>query len=339
MKNSTIKDVAKMANVSIATVSLVIHDHKRISPETKQKVQQAIEKLNYRPSRSARGLVSRKTGNVGFILTNDHFLRTEPFYTQIFMGTEFEARDHELYVLLATVDSDIKENTSLPRFILDKNIDGIIVAGKVPNLLIEKLKKFDLPIVFVDYLPHDKKSSVIAIDNEQGGILATTHLIELGHTHIGFIGGDIGHPSINDRFNGYKKALVNANIPFIQKYTETEEDYPARANGYNAARKLFSDHKIITAVFACNDAMAIGAMQYLKDSGKLIPDDVSIIGFDDVVPEGMINPALCTVSVPKLEMGVEAMKLISEQIKNPDFKNQKIFVPVELIVRQSTRKI
>ena len=339
MKNSTIKDVAKMANVSIATVSLVIHDHKRISPETKQKVQQAIEKLNYHPHRSARGLVSRKTGNVGFILTNDHFLRTEPFYTQIFMGTEFEARDHELYVLLATVDSDIKENTSLPRFILDKNIDGIIVAGKVPNLLIEKLKKFDLPIVFVDYLPHDKKSSVIAIDNEQGGILATTHLIELGHTHIGFIGGDIGHPSINDRFNGYKKALVNANIPFIQKYTETEEDYPARANGYNAQENYFLIIRSLLPFLHVTMQWQSAAMQYLKNSGKLIPDDVSIIGFDDVVPEGMINPALCTVSVPKLEMGVEAMKLISEQIKNPDFKNQKIFVPVELIVRQSTRKI
>jgi LacI family transcriptional regulator len=339
MANSTIKDVAKMAMVSIATVSLVMHDHKRISPETKQKVLQAIKKLNYHPSRSARGLVSRKTGNVGFILTNDHFLRTEPFYTQIFMGTEFEARDHELYVLLATVDSNINENTSLPRFILDKNIDGIIVAGKVPQLLIDKLKKYDLPIVFVDYLPSDKKSSVIAIDNEQGGVLATNHLIDLGHKQIAFIGGDIGHPSINDRFNGYKQALRKANIPFIQKFIETDENYPARANGYNAARKLFSVNKNITSVFACNDAMAIGAMQYLKDSGKCIPGDVSIIGFDDVVPEGMVEPSLCTVSVPKLEMGVEAMRLISEQIKNPDFRNQKILMSVELIVRKSTRKI
>jgi LacI family transcriptional regulator len=339
MTNSTIKDVAKMAKVSIATVSLVIHDHKRISPETKQKVQQAIEKLNYHPSRSARGLVSRKTGNVGFILTNDHFLRTEPFYTQIFMGTEFEARDHELYVLLATVDSNIKENASLPRFILDKNIDGMIIAGKVPQLLIDKMKKYDLPIVFVDYLPIDKKSSVVSIDNEQGGVLATQHLIELGHNHIAFIGGDIAHPSINDRFNGYKQALEKAKIPFVQKYTDTEEDYPARANGYNAARKLFSANKNISSVFACNDAMAIGAMQYLKDSGKRIPEDVSIIGFDDVVSEGMVDPPLCTVRVPKLEMGVEAMKLISEQIKNPGLKNQKILIPAELIVRKSTRKI
>ena len=339
MTNSTIKDVAKIANVSIATVSLVIHDHKRISPETKQKVQQAIKKLNYRPSRSARGLVSRKTGNVGFILTNDHFLRTEPFYTQIFMGTEFEARDHEFYVLLATVDSSINGNASLPRFILDKNIDGIIVAGKVPQLLIDKLKIYDLPIVFVDYLPSDKKSSVIAIDNELGGVLATNHLLELGHKQIAFIGGDIGHPSINDRFNGYKQALAKANIPFIQKLIETDENYPARANGYNATRKLFSVNNNITAVFACNDAMAIGVMHYLKDSGKSIPEDVSIMGFDDVVPEGVVNPPLCTVSVPKLEMGVEAMKLISEQIKNPGLNNQKILVPVELIVRKSTRKI
>jgi LacI family transcriptional regulator len=339
MANSTIKDVAKLAKVSIATVSLVVHDHKRISPETKQKVQEVIEKLNYHPSRSARGLVSRKTGNVGFILTNDHFLRTEPFYTQIFMGTEFEARDHELYVLLATVDSNLNANASLPRFILDKNIDGIIVAGKVPQLLIDKLKKYDLPIVYVDYLPSDKKSSVVSIDNEHGGGLATQHLIELGHKNIGFIGGDIEHPSITDRFNGYKKALENAHITVNQKFIEIGEDYPARANGYNAARKLFSGNKHLTAVFACNDAMAIGAMQYLKDSGKSIPGDVSLIGFDDVVAEGMIDPPLCTVRVPKLEMGVEAMKLISEQIKNPGLKNQKILVPAELIIRKSTRKI
>jgi LacI family transcriptional regulator len=339
MTNYTIKDVAKMANVSIATVSLVIHNHKRISPETKHKVQQAIEKLNYHPSRSARGLVSRKTGNVGFILTNDHFLRTEPFYTQIFMGTEFEARDHELYVLLATVDSDFSENASLPRFILDKNIDGMIIAGKIPQRLIDKIRKYDLPIVFVDYLAPDKKSSVVAIDNENGGILATQHLIGLGHKHIAFIGGDIMHPSLNDRFTGYQKALEKAGIPIVSKYIETEEDYPARANGYNAARKLFSINKNITALFACNDAMAIGAMQYLKDSGKRVPDDVSIVGFDDVAAEVMIDTPLSTMRVPKLEMGIEAMKLISEQIQNPGLKNQKILVPAELIIRKSTRKI
>ncbi len=150
MANPTIKDVAKMADVSIATVSLAMHDNKRISAETKRKVMDAVAKLNYHPSRSARGLVSRKTGNIGFILTNDHFLRTEPFYTHIFIGAEFEARENDLYVLLTTVDSDFSGSSKLPGFVLEKNIDGIIIAGKVPNALIEKLSGINLPVIFGD---------------------------------------------------------------------------------------------------------------------------------------------------------------------------------------------
>ncbi len=339
MANPTIKDVAKVANVSIATVSLVIHNHKRISSATKQKVLNAISTLNYHPSRSARGLVSKKTGNIGFILTHDHFLRTEPFYTQIFMGTEFEARENELYVLLTTIESNFHEDDLLPRFILERNVDGIIIAGKVPSLLIEKLTNYSLPIIFVDYIPANKRDSVVTVDNLLGGMMATQHLIDLGHRKIAFIGGDIEHPSINDRFNGYKSALEKAGLPLVQRLIETEEDYPARANGYNAAKKLFSKNKDITAVFSCNDAMAVGVIQYLKDSGVQIPGDVSIIGFDDVVSENSVDPPLSTIRVPKMEMGVEAMKLMSAFVKDSERSNKKILVPIELVVRQSTKKI
>ena len=338
MSNPTIKDVAKAANVSIATVSLVIHNHKRISYETKQKVLDTIAALNYHPSRSARGLVSKKTGNIGFILTHDHFLRTEPFYTQIFMGTEFEARENELYVLLTTIDSNYHEGDLLPRFILERNVDGIIIAGKVPSLLIEKLNNYNIPTAFVDYLPVDKKVSVVAVDNIQGGLLATQHLIELGHKKIAFIGGDIEHPSIKDRLSGYKLAFEKANMPLIEEYIDIQEDYPARINGYNAAKKLFSINKDITAVFACNDAMAVGVIQYLKDIGKLIPNDISVIGFDDVVSENSVSPSLSTIRVPKMEMGFEAVRLISNMIKDNEKISRKILVPVELIIRESTQK-
>ncbi len=339
MANPTIKDVAKVANVSIATVSLVIHNHKRISSETKQKVLEAIAALNYHPSRSARGLVSRKTGNIGFILTHDHFLRTEPFYTQIFIGTEFEARENELYVLLTTIDSNFHEGDSLPRFILERNVDGIIIAGKVPSLLIDKLGNYNIPIVFIDYFPSNKKVSIVAVDNLHGGMLATQHLIELGHKKIAFIGGDIEHPSIKDRFNGYKLALEKASMSFHERLIDTEEDYPARINGYNAAKKIFSKNKDISAVFACNDAMAVGVIQYLKDIGKQIPNDISVIGFDDVVSENSVNPPLSTIRVPKMEMGVEAMKLISSLVKDHKNINKKILVNVELVARQSTKKL
>jgi len=335
----TIKDVARKANVSIATVSLVIHNHKRISPETKLKVSKAIEELNYHPSRSARGLVSKKTGNIAFILTDDHFLRSEPFYTRIFLGTEFDARDNEYYILLTTVNSDFKLGDTLPRCILERNVDGIIIAGKVPDTIIASLEKFNLPIAFVDYYPPSENFPVIMIDNVSGGIMATQHLIDLGHKNIAFIGGDIRHPSIRDRFHGFKIALDRNNIEHKQSLSITDEDYPARENGFNAARKLLETNKDITAIFACNDAMAIGVMQYLKEVNLSIPGDISLIGFDDVEADQTLDPPLSTISVPKIEMGVEAMRLmqdiLNERVKSP----KKILIPVELVVRKSTRSI
>lgn len=209
---STIKDVAKRAKVSIATVSLVIHNHDRISAETKKKVLKAIKDLNYHPSKSARNLVSQKTGNIGFILTDDHFLRTEPFYTKIFLGTEFEARDRGYYILLTTIKSDFNKDDLLPRFVLDRSVDGIIIAGKVPDLFINRLNEYDIPFIFIDYMTALKNCPVVLIDNIQGGILATEHLIKNGHKNIAFIGGDIDHPSISDRLSGYLRVLEKTRL-------------------------------------------------------------------------------------------------------------------------------
>ena len=341
MTNPTIKDVAKKADVSIATVSLVIHNHERISPDTKKKVLDAIKDLNYHPSRSARGLVSKQTGNLGFVLTDDHFLRTEPFYTRIFLGSEFEAHEKEFYLLLTTIDSKFRNGDSLPRFILERNVDGLVIAGKVSNGFINKLNSVDIPIVFIDYIPKklSKPYSMILIDNLSGGLKATNHLIEYGHKNIAFVGGDIEHPSIKDRYKGYKEALKNAGIPLKRDFIIKDENYPARENGYNAAKKLFKMNKSVSAIFACNDAMAIGVMEYLKSKEIRIPEDVSVIGFDDVDEDIAQNPPLSTIRVLKTEMGSEAIKLVSRIIKEKENRLEKRLVPVELVVRNSTKKI
>jgi len=335
----TIKDVAKKANVSIATVSLVINNHKRISSDTKFKVNQAIKELNYHPSHSARGLVSRKTKNIGFILTEDHFLRSEPFYTRIFLGTEFEAREYEYYILLTTIPSDFVKGDKLPRFILERNIDGIIIAGKVPDAIIKDLDKYEIPIAFVDYYPPSEKYPVVLIDNISGGVQAVHHLIELGHKNIAFIAADIKHPSIRDRFQGYKIALERAGINFNSTYTITDEIYPARENGYNAAKRILNKNKKITAIFTCNDAMAIGVMQYLKDNNIKVPEDISLIGFDDVEADLSLDPSLSTISVPKLEMGIEAFRLMKDILRNKVKSPKKILVPTELVIRKSTGNV
>jgi LacI family transcriptional regulator len=332
----TIKDVAQKANVSIATVSLVINNKKRISDQTREKVNSVIKELNYHPSHSARGLVSSKTGNIGFILTEDHFLRSEPFYTRIFLGTEFEARQNEQYILLTTVPSVFSRNEKLPRFILERNVDGVIIAGKVSPQLIERLEKFNLPLAFVDYFPPSEKHPVALIDNVSGGLIATQHLIDIGHKKIGFVAGDINHPSIRDRFQAYKMALERAGIKYNTSWYVIDEDYPARKNGFNAAKNLLRKNKDITAIFACNDAMAIGVMQFLKENNYKIPEDISLIGFDDVEADLSLDPPLTTIRVSKIEMGVEVMRLMTDILKNKSRTSKKVLVPVELIVRKST---
>ena len=335
----TIKDVAKKAGVSIATVSFVINESKPTSDETRKKVLKAIKHLNYHPSRSARELVSKKTGNIGFILTDDHFLRTEPFYTRIFLGTEFEARDGHYYILLTTVKSDFNELDPLPRFVLNKSVDGIIVAGKIPVNLIQKLSLLNLPLIFIDFVPLENNFPLVLIDNVQGAVLATNHLIQLGHKRIAFIGADIEHPSLNERLIGYKQTLEKAAIPVDNNLIIIDTFYPDRQNGYKSAQKLFEKNKDITAVFCCNDAMAIGVMRYLKDNGYKLPEEVSLIGFDDVETDLMLEPSLTTIRVPKIELGAEALRLMVDFLKNKKSIPKKIIVPVELIVRESTAKI
>lgn len=335
---ATIKDVAKRAKVSVATVSLVVHDNNRISPQTKRKVQKVIQDLNYHPTRSARGLVSKNSGNIGFILTDDHFSRSEPFYTQIFLGTEFQARENEYYVLLTTVSSDFRNGDILPRFVLERNVDGVILAGKIPQNLILKLEESKIPLVFVDYYPPRGHYPVVIIDNISGGLQATNHLINCGHQKIAFIAGDIEHPSILERFQGYKIALEKARIPFNADLTVIDEPYPAREPGFHATGKLFTQSNEFTAIFACNDAMAIGALQFLKEKGYNVPQDISLIGFDDVEANLSIDPPLTTMKVPKVDMGTEALRLMVEIFKNKSATPRKILMPVDLVIRQSTCK-
>lgn len=336
---ATIKDVAKRANVSAATVSLVIHDHQRISPETKKNVRKAIKELNYYPTRSARGLVSKKSGNIGFILTDDHFSRSEPFYTQIFLGTEFQAREHEYYILLTTISSDFSPGDPLPRFVLEKNVEGIVLAGKVPDSFLNQLETRKMPLVFVDYYPKGKKYPVVMIDNIDGGLQATQHLINCQHRRIAFIAGDIEHPSIEGRFQGYKMALERSDIKYDPELTVINNDYPDRRSGFFSTKFLFDHGRKFSAIFACNDAMAIGALQCIREKGKRVPRDISLIGFDDVESDLSLDPPLTTIRVPKVDMGSEALRMLVEVIQRKNISPRKVLIPVQLCVRKSTCKL
>jgi len=333
----TIKDVARKAGVSLSTVSLVINKKKNVSDEMIQRVEQAIIELDYHPRRLARGLASKRTGNIGFILSDDHFSRAEPFYTKIFLGSEFEARAHNYYILLTTVEEKFTKK-SVPRFLLERNVDGVIIAGKVSPLFLDTLKNYKLPLLFVDYLPAKNigKFSAVLIDNEDGAIQAVEHLIESGHERIAFVGGDLGHPSIHSRFKGYKKALAESHIDMNEELVVCDEPYTAVQNGYNAMCKLFSRANDFTAIFAANDAMAFGCLKCLKERHHEVPASISLIGFDDVDVASQMEPHLTTVRVNKEEIGAIAVKSMVDMIENNKSTVGKIYVPVELVIRNST---
>ena len=337
-KRPTIKDVARLSGLSVSTVSLVINNNGYVSAETRKKVEKVIEDLAYHPTRSARGLASKTSGNFGFILSDDHFSQAEPFYTKIFLGTEFEARNHNYYVLLTTVGPQFKGTNDVPRFLLERNVDGIIVAGKINAKLIDYIEGLGLHVVLVDYeIPRRRISSVL-IDNRAGARAAMLHLISLGHKRIAFAGGDLGHPSIAERFRGYKEVLEETETSFSESLAAVDETDTGIHNGYAAASRLFKHAKAPTAIFAANDAMAIGCIRYAKLNNIRIPDDLAVIGFDDIEMGSHVDPRLSTIRVFKEEMGKIAVQRLVESIGEKNRTIVTTHVPVELVIRESTRK-
>jgi LacI family transcriptional regulator len=335
-KRPTIKDVARLSGLSLSTVSLVINKRGYVSPETREKVLKIVDDLSYHPTRSARGLASKTSGNLGFILSDYHFSQAEPFYTKIFLGTEFEARNHNYYILLTTVGKAFNTTSDVPRFLLERNVDGVIIAGKVTGKLIEYIDALGLPIVLVDYETRKRRHSTVVTDNRTGARLAVQHLLDLGHRSVAFIAGDIDHPSIAERFAGYRDVLHEHSIEQDDQLVVVDQPTLWGSDGAEAIGKILQRGALPTAVFAANDAMAIGCAKFLRDRGMKIPDDMAIVGFDDIEMSSHFEPPLTTVRVFKEEMGKLAVRRLVEMIKSKTRTLVTTHVPVELVIRASS---
>ena len=335
-KRPTIGDVAKLSECSPSTVSLVINNRGYVSPPVRKRVLKVIEDLSYHPSRSARGLASQTSGNLGFILSDDHFSQAEPFYTRIFLGTEFEARNHSYYILLTTVGSTFNKAKDAPRFLLERNVDGVVLAGKLNAQLIDYIDALGIPIVLVDYVSPKRKHSSVLIDNLSGAHLAVAHLAACGRKDIAFIGGDINHPSIAERYVGFQEAFRERSLTFDKSLVCIDEPALRGIDGANAIKQILDRGRNPDGVFAANDAMAIGCIHYLRQHGISVPDAVAVVGFDDIDMSSHIETPLTTVRVFKEEMGRLAVLRLVEMIKQRTSHVVTTHVPVELVVRKST---
>ncbi|MFD2671067.1 LacI family DNA-binding transcriptional regulator [Marinicrinis sediminis] len=340
MKRITMKDVALKAGVSTAAVSYVLNGKEgKVSETTLLKIQQAMAELNYIPDYSARSLASNRSNLIGVVIpqTEDQaqLLLENPFYSDLVCGIESQLRLKNYHLILSGVDKD-KGYLDVS---MQRNLDGAIIMGIYQEGFYEELKKVDIPIVLVDSYIEDAYFTTLGIDDEHGGKMATEHLLESGHTNIALVTGAIRKGGvIEKRYAGYRQALREANI--FYNPDNVFEGSVSYEYGVEAGRLIAQDHPHITAVCATSDMVAIGVINGLNEFGKRVPDDISIIGFDDISYAKTFIPHLTTIGQHISSRGVMAAQLLIEAIEGKrESKQSNIVLPIELIKRDSVKVI
>ncbi len=336
----TIKDIAQIAQVSTSTVSIVISGKGYVSENTKAKVQKVIDEYNYRPLRSARQLAKNRTGNIGFIISDVHLARSEAFYSRVLLGAELEARNHDAYLILSSVAMKLEIPGNIPRFLKGRDVDGVIVAGSVPEELVKHIQMEEIPLVLIDFRIENSKIDTVFMDNRAGIHQAITHLVNQNITNIGFVGGSKNHPSIKERYEGYQSAMEEYGLGHIarnKKFSYLVDQEISTEIGVIGIKTIQKNIPELEAVICANDTAAIGCLQHLNSEDVIVPKGVAVVGFDDNNFASLSHPPLSSIHVPKVELGVEAVKLLMSRIDNPQQIYQTRIIPVELVVRESSK--
>ena len=335
---ATIKDIAREAGVSYTTVSNVIHgrtDH--VSPQTIETITQIIERSGYVPNMSARSLVNNSSKVVGFI---NHLISgqqggfvADPFHSAFIGAVEEVLRENGYYLMLRTV----RDSDELLKFLYNWNLDGLFFTGLFEDSFFETLTKINVPIVLIDsYIKHRNIQNV-GLEDYRGGYLATRHLLQNGHRNIVFASPHVKPGGVVEaRLRGYRQALSEFGVPFREDYVcEQEFDVTSGVSlGLRLARK-----EGITAIFATADILAAGIMAGLHEGGKRIPEDISVVGFDDINLCRLVTPTLTTIHQDPAEKGRVAVEFMMKRLQNKAIPQNEIILPVRLVERESVRNI
>jgi LacI family transcriptional regulator len=334
---TTIKDIANAAGVSVTTVSLVLNNRPNtISQKTKNKIIDAAKSLEYIPNHMAKSLVTKESKMIGLVVPDIG----NNFFADLAKNIENECQKSDYSLILANANNSLTETVKYVEQFISRGADGLILAfytdekqnKKEP--LIEKLNKYDIPIVTVDSWIRGLDIPGVSIHHSRGGYMATKHLIVQRHEKIGCITGMKGNYSSDRRLLGYMMALKEVGIKETN-YLVEEGDYTYNS-GYNCALKLID--KGVTAIFACNDLMAYGTYQAIKERNLKVPDDISVVGFDDLLFSKMLSVPLTTVYQDISKLGSKSTELIIDYIKNGISKQEFYRLEPALVIRESTKK-
>lgn len=334
MNPPTINDVAKLAGVSTTTVSHIINGTRYVSDELKTRVENAIDQLGYRPNSLARGLRRGESKTIGLIVPDN----SNPFFAEILRAIENIGHENDYSVILCNSDGDLEKEISYTELLYAKQVDGIVFI--TTNNSVEHLQKQSgngIPFVIVDRDLHLKDNDVILVDNFKGGYEATRYLLNLGHKKIACITGPSRLTPSADRVAGFQKAMDDAEVQVNANYLVTG-DFQVEG-GEAAMGKILALPERPTAVFACNDMMALGAMRAIRKAALSVPADISLVGFDDIVLTSVVSPALTTVAQPIDEIARSAVEFLIERMQNRESTQEakKVVLPTKLVIRESCR--
>lgn len=308
----TIKDIAKEAGVSIATVSFIVNGKdQHISEATRQRVKDVMKKYNYIPNAMAGSLVTRRTGIIGLILPDI----TNPFFPGIARGAEDRANEEGYSIIFCNTDDKIEVEEKYIESLTSKMVDGIIIAhSSNSEEMGEILERTQIPVILIDR-DFDSKNILgkVLVNNKQGAYEGVCHMVEKGYKKIAYLSGSLKTQTAMDRLEGYKEALLAKNLPVEEqliKYGEYRAEWGRKGIG-----ELLSEKRNFDAVFCGNDLIAIGAMKELLKNGYKVPEDKGVMGFDDIYMAQMVEPELTTVKQPNYEMGYQAVDLLIKHLK------------------------
>lgn len=332
----TIKDVARLAGVDPSTVSRVIADNPRISDKTKEKVHKVMEELDFHPNAIARSLANRSTKTIGVIMPHStEQVFVNPFFTEVMRGIGVSALQKGYYVLISTGSSSDDEYKATSRLVNEKRVDGLILlTSRIGDKTIESLRKKRFPFVVVGKPANMEDVNWVDNDNREAGFQAAEYLIKLGHERIGFIGGEFTYVFMSERFSGYKKALDTYGLKFGKELLSLGEF--VEEGGYNAVKKLLMLKNRPTAIVAADDLMAFGAMRAIKEEGLRIPEDISVIGFNDTPLASYVEPTLSSMEIFVYDLGYNACEALINQLQEPGGHKKHIIIPASLRARRST---
>lgn len=321
---ATIKDVAKKANVSVATVSRVINKKGYVNEETRALVENAIHQLNYIPNELARSLFNKHSKLIGVLVP--HF--DTQFYAELIEGIENAAMKLGYKIMLSNTQDNAKREKDYIHIYSQYNIDGIIVASNAHN--VEQLIKSDLPIVTVDHILSENIPSITS-NNILGGIIAAQKLISGGARYILELRGPSFLLTVSERSLGFRQVLVQNNIPYISYDTDLLNP------SIDVITQIIQDHPEIDGIFATSDFLAIHAQNILQKLGRKVPDEVQIVGFDNIVYTTLVSPTITTIEQPIRRMGELALESLVKLLNDESLGDFHSVLDVKLIERESTK--